>query len=246
MLIDDTKLSAYLDGELDQEGRAQVEAALASDPLLVARMARHRKLRERLAGAYDPVLQEVVPERLVAGVGAGGSDNVVRLADRRAPPAPKPIRIKLKWPSWGTVAAVFVGGLALGFGAAHETGGPLGVRADGVVVARGDLVRALNEERGGEGRAVRMGVSFKARDQRYCRTFEVDTRRLAGIACREPGGWVARMTTETPLQGKGAESYRTAGSNIPLSVVEAATSMMAGEPLDASAEALARARGWKD
>ena len=175
--------------------------------------------------------------RMVAG---GGSDNVVRLADHRAPPQPKPIRIRLRWPSWGTMACVFGGGLALGFGAAHETGGPVGVRADGVLVARGDLVRALNEERSGEGRAIRVGASFREHDQHYCRVFEIETRRLAGIACRTGPGWVVRMATELPALRK------TGGLNIPPSVVEAASAMMAGEPLDSSAEALARARGWDD
>ncbi len=235
-MIDDGKLTAYLDGQLDAEGRAEVEAALASDPLLVARLARHRKLRERLGEVAS--LHDETPVRMVAGGGA--SDNVVRLADHRAPPQPKPIRIRLTWPSWGTMACVFGGGLALGFGAAHETGGPVGVRADGALVARGELVRALNEERSGEGRAIRVGASFRSHDQHYCRVFEVEARQLAGIACRTGPGWVVRMATEIPAQ------RRTSGLTVPPSVVEAASGMMAGEPLDPSAEALARARGWKD
>ena len=245
-MIDETRLIAYLDGEIDAEGRAQIEAALVSDPLLAARLARHRTLRERLSKAYDPVAREAVPERLMAAAGGGSRDNVVRLADRRAPPHPHSVKISLKWPAWGGIAATFVAGLALGFGAAHETGGPLAVRGDGALVARGDLVRVLNENRSGQPGPIRVGLSFKSTDRKYCRVFQMDAQKLAGIACRGGSGWVARMTTEVPAGTRGSGGYRTAGSDVPLAVLEAVDVMMAGETLDASAEALARARGWKD
>jgi hypothetical protein len=246
MMIDDARLIAYVDGELDAEARAQVEAALVSDPLLAARLARHRTLRERLAKTYDPVAGEAVPERLLAAAGASGRDNVVRLADRRAPPKPHPVKISLKWPAWGGIAATFIGGLALGFGAARETGGPLTVRGDGALMARGDLVRALNENRSGQPGAIRIGLSFRSIDRRYCRTFEVEAQKVAGVACREGPSWVARMTTQVRPDARRPAGYRAAASDTPLAVLEAVDAMMAGESLDASAEAMARARGWKD
>ncbi|HEX5378668.1 MAG TPA: hypothetical protein VFW47_08835 [Phenylobacterium sp.] len=235
MIIDDARLAAYLDGRLDARARAEVEAALASDPLLAARLARHRA---RHVHAYDPAAEDDVHERLHASAGASGRDNVVRLADRRAPPHPHRPRMNLKWPAWGGIAATFVGGLALGFGAARETGGPLAVRGDGALTAHGDLVRVLNENRSGQPGPIRIGLSFRTADHRYCRTFQMDARRLAGVACREGAGWVARMTATSPPLAKGEAA--------PLSVLGAVDGMMAGETLDQPAEALARARGWKD
>lgn len=237
MIVDDARLIAYLDGLLDAQGRAEVEAALTADPLLAARLARHRSLRARQPQAYDPLAHEGHAERLVAN--GGGRNNVVRLADRRAPPAtPKP-KIPLKWPAWGGLAAVFAGGLALGYGAARESGGPLAVRGDGALIARGDLVRALNEGKTGAPGATRIGLSFRTADHRYCRIFEMDRERLAGVACREGPGWVARMTATLPQAPRKS-------ADTPLSVLGAVDALMAGQPLDEAAEARARAHGWKD
>lgn len=245
MIIDDARLTAYLDGELDAAARAEIEAALASDPLLVARLARHRNLRARLSQTYDPMAEEAVPERLLQAVGANGRDNVVRLADRRTPPATPRPKLHLKWPAWGGIAATFVGGLALGYAAAHEPGGPLTVRGDGAVVARGDLVRALNENASGQAGPIRIGLSFRNTDQRYCRTFQMTTSRLAGIACHQGPGWVARMIITVPNAAM-EPGYRTAASAMPAAVMTAVGGMMAGDALDEPTERQVRARGWKD
>lgn len=246
MIIDDVRLTAYLDGELDAAGRAEIDAALASDPLLVARLARHRNLRARLSQTYDPMAEEAVPERLLQAAGANGRDNVVRLADRRIPPAAPRPKLSLKWPAWGGIAATFVGGLALGYAAAHETGGPLTVRGDGALVARGDLVRALNETPSGQVGPIRIGLSFKSTDRRYCRTFEMAAARLAGIACRQGAGWVTRMTATTPDAPAPNLGYRTAASPMPAAVMTAVGGMMAGDALDEATERQVRAQGWKD
>ncbi|MFN3843995.1 MAG: zf-HC2 domain-containing protein, partial [Rehaibacterium terrae] len=63
MRISDERLMAYVDGELDAAQAAQVEAAIAADPALAAAVARQRRLRERLRAAFDPVLDQPVPER---------------------------------------------------------------------------------------------------------------------------------------------------------------------------------------
>ena len=241
MIIDDARLSAFLDGGLDAAGRAEVEAALAADPLLAARVARLRNLRARLSQA-DSAAHEAEPERMVAG--AHGRDNVVRLADRRTPPAQPRAKLNLKWPAWGGIAATLVGGLALGYAAAHEGGGGLTVRGDGVLTARGDLVRALNEARSGQGGPIRISTSFRAADHRYCRAFQAD--HMAGVACREGAGWVVRMTTtllDAQARGPG---YRSAASGAPLAVADAVDAMIGGPPLDEASERLARAKGWKD
>jgi hypothetical protein len=241
MIIDDGRLIAFLDGELDAADRAEVEAALSLDPLLAARLAKLRSVRARISEVYAPLAEDAVHERV-----ANGRDNVVRLADRRQPPSPSRPKLNLKWPAWGGLAATFAGGLVLGYAAAHEGGGVLSLRGDGVLMARGDLVRALNENRAGEAGPIRIGTSFKAADQRYCRTFQVETRRVAGVACREGPGWVARMTaTDLDAKAGGPTSAPTA-SGMPSSVQTAAAAMAVGAPLDEAAERLARARGWKD
>jgi hypothetical protein len=88
-------------------------------------------------------------------------------------------------------------------------------------------------------------VSFRAADGHYCRTFAMrQTQPIAGLACREAGGWRVRMAAQSaPLAA--AASYRTAGDDIPAAVLEAMDQMIKGAPLDAAAEAQARAAGWQ-
>jgi hypothetical protein len=239
MIIDDARLTAYLEGQLDALGQAEIESALAADSLLMARLAR---LRARQSRQVEPTAEEAIPERLQASAGANGRDNIVRLADRLRPmPSSKPA-IQIRWPSWGGLAAMLGLGLVLGYAAAHQGSGPLALRGDGVLTVRGDLVRVLNTVRSGEPGATRIGLSFKTPDGRYCRVFQMDSARLAGVACREGPGWVVRMSATPPANTGG----RAAASNTPLSVLGAVDGMMAGRPLDEAAEVRAMSHNWKD
>ena len=60
----DLTVAAYVDGELDTAARARFEADMARDPSLADAVAAQRRLRARLAAAYDPVLSEPVPPAL--------------------------------------------------------------------------------------------------------------------------------------------------------------------------------------
>jgi len=62
----EAELNAYLDGELGPEAQAQVERHLSGDAEDARRVADHRAIGEALHALYDPILQEPVPERLVA------------------------------------------------------------------------------------------------------------------------------------------------------------------------------------
>lgn len=244
-MIDDARLIAYVDGELDARGRAEVEAALAADPLLAARLARHRELKIRLARTFDPVALEAVPEKLRAAAGASSKaarDNIVRLADRRHPPRVKTAR-SFKWPSWTPIAASLAVGVLGGYAVSHQELGPLVARPDGAMAVRGELAAALERDPSSGPGPIQVGLSFRTAD-RYCRTFQMNTRRLAGVACKEGPAWVARMTTTGVAQGPQPD-YRTAATAVPPAVLTAVGQMMKGQSLDQAGEDAARARGWK-
>ncbi len=59
-------LMAYVDGQLDAQRCPQVEALIASDPLVAERVAAMRAQRQALHAHYDPVLTEPIPVRLLA------------------------------------------------------------------------------------------------------------------------------------------------------------------------------------
>jgi anti-sigma factor RsiW len=69
--ITEGDLQAYADGRLEPERRAAVDAWLAGRPDEAERLADYRHLGDALRSAYDPVLQEEVPERLARALHRG-------------------------------------------------------------------------------------------------------------------------------------------------------------------------------
>ena len=110
MTFDDETLMAYVDGELDEAARTAIEAAMAADSTLSTRVAEHRALRARLRSAFDPVLEEPVPEALLAA--ARGAS-----ASRRAPGVVAlrgTGRARWRWPQISALAASLVLSVLLG------------------------------------------------------------------------------------------------------------------------------------
>jgi hypothetical protein len=104
------------------------------------------------------------------------------------------------------------------------------------------LDRQLSSGLAAEDGPIRIGLTFKDKVGRYCRTFQSDPDRLAGLSCREGGRW--RLQAAAAF-APAASDYRTAGSGIPTAVLAAVDDLRAGDPLDAAAERAARDHGWK-
>jgi hypothetical protein len=242
MSFSDETLMAYADGELDTATRAQIEAAMATDAALAQRVERHRQLRARLQGAFQPVLDEPLPPRLLESAQrfpGAGADNVVLLRRTSAP--------RWSWPQWGAMAAsLLVGAL----GAAlllTPPGGPI-ITRNGEMLASGALARALSAQlasRQSHDALVQIGVSFRARSGGYCRSFVLrDKTALAGLACGDSRAWRLQILSAAAAPS-GAGPYHAAASAMPPELAQAIDALIAGEPLDAQAEAAARARGWR-
>jgi len=244
MTFNDETVMAYLDGELDETTRAALEAALATDPGLAQRVARHRTLHARLHREFDPVLEEPIPERLLAAVrgtrAAPPSGNIIPL--KRTPTA------YWSWPQWGAMAASFVIGAVIATLLWRQpTAGSLDIR-QGQILATGNLALALSEQLASQqapDSAVRIGVSFVSRTGNYCRTFLLrDQNALAGLACRQHDHWRLEALASSGSSSASGD-YRPAASSLPASIEQALDEMIAGDPLDASAEAAAREKGWQ-
>lgn len=246
----DETLMAYVDGELDPQARAGLEAQLAVDPQLVARVQRHRDLRARLHAAFDNVVQEPVPQSLVAAArdGPAGLAPIARLAEHRNR-APRASR----WPSWSALAASVLVGLVLG---AALFRGPIGgslMLQGGQLLARGSLRTALDTQLAQDRpqRGAQVGLSFVARSGDYCRTFTMPGEQsagqpLSGVACRSGGQWQVQAAIRLPAAaGNNADGgLRMASSSIPEALAATVDALRAGDPLDADAERQAVQRGW--
>jgi anti-sigma factor RsiW len=119
----DERLIAYLDGALAESEGAEIAAWLEHDPVLRERAARLTESAALLRSAFDEVLREPLPERLVAAAhggathGATGAANgaVVNLAVARDARAAQQRRGKRPW--WmGMAAAASLFGLMVGGG----------------------------------------------------------------------------------------------------------------------------------
>ena len=243
MTYSDETLMAYADGELEPAERAAIEHAMQADPAIAEAVARHRALRHDIAAAFAGILDEPVPARLQPA--AAPAAPVVSLdaarAARAAQAAPAPVRRRWSWPEWGALAAMLMVGVLVG--KVVPQGSQPAIAGNGnQVVAQGELASALDRQVGGkDAGAVRVGVSFAARDGGYCRSFVMGSS--AGLACRTGGQWRIPVMAETGAEAQGA--YRQAGTGLPPAVLDAIDARIAGKPLDAAGEEAARAQDWQ-
>lgn len=249
MSITPEMLAAYADGELGPEECAKVAAAIAADPALDEQVAAHRALRESLSAHFVPILDMPVPERLTELLDKPQTQakaaDVVDLAAMRVAKAERDragTRFTMpRWATGGAIAASLAIGLVIG--GQLPTSAPVR-SADGRLVAGGALDKALTSQlasaQGGQG-GVRILLSFKAEDGRYCRGF--DAGATSGIACREEGNWALVRTQASGMVG--GREYQQAGS-VDADIVAAAQDMASGEALDPRAERAARDAGWYD
>ena len=261
MTFSEEELMAYADGELEGARRQEIQDAIKRDPEIAGRVEAHRALRSSLRASFDPVLQEPVPDRLLATARArphepeadthstapepradgrsspratqpNSKSNVVPLRGHRVPARSRP--------QWLALAASFIlGALALQLGL-RWLNTPI-YTAQGLILP--ELQPALSNQLANTQSTqapVKIGVSFLSKSGEYCRTFQVQS--LAGLACNDAGSWKVQVLVRT--SGANTE-YRQAGSNMPSAVMQAVTESIAGEPLDAKAEAHARAEKWQ-
>jgi hypothetical protein len=216
--IEDLELIAFVDGELDSAERARIEAALAKDPTLAARMEAHRRLATQAGEAFSDVLRRPPPEAMVAQIAAHGGT-------QRRMAGPAVVR-------WAALAATLLVGVFAGRLMAPQ---PIVAGRD----APASLAKALDRSLAAEPGAVRIGLSFRAAEG-YCRTFVSQPAAVSGLACRNAGRWRVHVAEATPP----AATYRTAAADSP-AVLAAVDQLIVGQPLDADGEAAARRRGWR-
>lgn len=241
MKFPDEILMAYADGELDLVTRAEIESAMAVDPEVARAVERHRLLAVRVRGAYEGVLEEPVPERLAALVKEPGAAPVIDLAARRDGRhlAVGPLRM----PAWVALAASVVVGILVGAFLARSPAAPY-EPIGGALVARGVLGEALDSQLASapDGSNVSIGISYRNRDGRYCRTFHLERdTSVSGLACRSEENWQLQVLAAVPRRDG---EFRTAAA-LPIPVLHAVDATIDGEPLDDAAERAARNDGWR-
>lgn len=249
--IDPLQWQAYLDGELADDARARIDAAVASDPLLADRMARDLRLQACVRDAFSDTLDEPVPAHLQAMLAAPASHasaahasavqdaaNVVSLPLRKAH---RPML-----PAWlGYAAAAALAVVAIG-GMWRQVQSPVRL-SDGELVAGGVLADGLDRALASAPDAasvVSIGLTFRNRDGRVCRSFAYrgDTA-LSGLACRHDDAW--RLSALESVKPEDEGEWRQASSTMTPAVQAAVDAALTGDAFDAEAERAARDDDWR-
>lgn len=245
MNITDHEIQAYVDGELAPEDAARLEAAIAADVMVAARVEREKRLRASLRGAYEPVLAEPVPDRLrtllagpAEGATARADDRVVELRQRR------PERAR-RWSVPAMALAASIAVVAIVAGGGLRPPGRSDLRLDGGrLLAHGSLAEALEGALASEpvpGAPVRVGLTFRDARGRICRSFEHVPAAQAGLACRDGERW--RIEVLATGADDGGELRQASG--LPPELQAAVDGRLSDGPFDAARERSARDAGWR-
>ena len=248
-MISDETLMAYADGEADAATRAQVEAAMREDPEVGRRVARHRALRDAMRGTGSSVLDEPVPERLIAAARgrAPAAGTVVDLSRAREAAIRKAPGLSRGWQPAAMAASLLLG-LGLGFLAWHGPRALIQPGSGGGLIAGAALAGALSTQLSDDRAAARVaftGLSFRNKSGDYCRTFSLTGNEASsGLACREGNDWRIKVLAQAPRAAANSGNFRTAASEDSPAIRAAVEESIAGEALDHAGEIAARQAGW--
>ena len=238
---DSAQIYAYVDGELDAESAARLEADSRADPALAARIAQQRELRARLRTEFDPVLNEPIPERLGAALASPARGSAV-MPIGAAPRAARPVSSPRQWLALAATLAV---GVFVGVFASRGPSGSPFETDEGQLVAAGYLDTALSTQLAGaapDDAVATIGLSFLAAGGEYCRTFALQAGP-GGLACRRDGRWSVELLDGAASQ-PGSDDFRQASSALTPAILGAIEARGAGEPLTADEERQRVRSGW--
>lgn len=125
--LSDEKLIAYLDGELPESERDEIAHALEHDAELARRAAGLTESAALLRAAFDEVLREPLPERLIAAA-RGDTAKVVSLATRLRRRVGEQRRWWIGVPVAASLMGLMIGG-GVGYFAADEQGATVAQQA---------------------------------------------------------------------------------------------------------------------
>lgn len=251
-VISDETLMAYADGELSPAVRRSVRQALARDPALAQKLDSFVATgRLNLSDAFDSVLSEPIPPRLLEAVRgprrrpAQAADPLALLVDRI-----RRWRSTLRMSTWSLAAvpALSVGLVlgAVGIWLVQPSGG-LVREMGGRLIASGPFQQVL--ETTPSGTPVRVGQhtleaesTFYSQRQEWCREYQLlvgAENRFKGLACRSrDGAW----RVDIHAQARSTTAYVPAGHGV---VADAVEKLMQGQPLALEAEKRLIKEAWR-
>ena len=235
--FDDETLMAFADGELDEAQSLALEEALAEDEALAERLALFLDSRRLVGDTLKPLIDEPVPEALLASVqrmaqGAGERastprDNIVSF--RPKPQATPAAARRWLMPLAASLVAVISG--VIGF-SAGRMGPPVAGSGAEIAAALSSEASGRDVALGVDGGILHVVATFRDAGGNLCREYALKQpeKSTLTVACREGDVWATRLALSTPV----AEGYVPASSQETLDAY--LTSIQAGAPLSAEEE----------
>ena len=226
--ISDEMLMAYADGELPSDAATDVRRAVDADPELQRRVEMFRRTRAESVAAFGPVIDEPVPDTLVAAI------------RRNAPADAAPQRSLFRFlvPAAALAAAAVVG----------YVGGVLTAIPPAGSLPTAEIAAAVNGLPTGAtatvaGGAVTVAGSYATPDG-YCRILSIAASDggWRAAACGNGGRWTMEMVIADATAGGG---YTPASGGVVETIDAFLDAEGAGGTLDAAAEAAAISGNWR-
>lgn len=253
----DSRLSAYLDGELDSTESAALETLIASDPHAAARL---EALATARAG-FEATSHEIDDVPMSASLTAA----LERLAESRGDHSGTGNIVA--FPAWRRTAdffqqhravaasvAVAVGAMTLQTAVPAQVASVEGLPASGTLRADSGIGHALEASASGSSKDLADGSTITPRftfasGSNYCRVADTASENAQArfVACREAAGWRIAIATFTAASGDSAHApYQTASQAGSESVERFLDAAMTDAPLGAQEEADLIRTGWLD
>ena len=254
----DEILMSYADGELSEPTARAVREMAMRDPSIAGRIAMFKASRKVLSAAFDPVLDQPVPQRLYDAVRAlGRDDGAMRRDTQRRPPAVGIARLR-GWRQQAMAASVacFLG-IAVGWllGTSSWRQDNSGSLATEVASLPETLIDALDRLPSGErasaqldgGAADVLPIASYENGGSLCREFELSrssaagSQAVRGVVCRSEGRWLLKALADLTSRKARSDEYRPASGGEDLAPV-----LGLGRSLSQQEERRFLANGWRD
>lgn len=251
--LSEETLNAYIDGALDADTRAKVEASLESEPAARELLLKLQRANALAVEAYDAPMREPVPQALIDTV---LNRNVGRARD----PIPRVPRQPVQRAYAMPIAAVFALVLAISGGAyfSLQSAQKLDGLTLGVVGSGSKLHNLLETQTSGRSvdidglpRRFSIVATFRDRHSRPCREVEVlaagrDPLPLAvAVACRNAhGGWVVEGAVRLGTAPTAGQAFQPSGVAEKDALDSLLTMLGAQVALSSAEEQFLIQRGW--
>ncbi|MDX1498889.1 MAG: hypothetical protein R3176_03265 [Woeseiaceae bacterium] len=248
---DDSKLSAFIDGELDERETEALTARLADEPALRARLEAMRAADEATRKVFATLDERPLPQGVMdllgASAAAPGGDNVVAFPQRG-------IRRFFQAPVAIAASVALVAGFLVSrqLEQVPDAGLDAGLVTAGVVDADSALHGLLETGSSGEERPLgadargRVLLTVADASGDYCRQFVVEGagRAAHAVACRRAGDWELEAVGFAPAAAPG--TFQQAAGPVPPAVDATVDAITGGsDPLSLEEENRVISESWE-